>query len=329
MSNHLLVTASAKNLERVKSLLEKLDTEQSGGMKTELLVLAKGKAADMAPTLTRMVAALSPVVAGRQGNPQSVIVSPDVGSNSLVVTGPQADVEKVLKMAKQLDDATIGGVGANTFIIALKNGDATQMAQMIRDLYQQQSAAATKERKSIDALAVSADARSNALVLSTTKDMYEQVSQWVQRIETMQPQRTGLKILTLQNADPTEVNNAIRQIYAPTGAGGSGVVPVRRGPGGPSGVEGPAQGPAPGGGKVETTVLPQQKSILIGGASDEDFEAIKKLAEMLDKAAEDNKHITRVFTLKNVSNTRAATALNAMFRAIPGKAGTTRPRRTW
>ncbi len=94
-----------------------------------------------------------------------------------------------------------------------------------------------------------------------------------------------------------------------------------RGPGGPTGVEGPAQGPTPGaGGKVETTVLPQVNSLLIN-ASDEDFNAIKKLAEMLDKAAQDNKRVTRVFPLKNVSNARAATALNTMFRGVPGKAG--------
>ncbi len=79
MSNYLLVTASAKNLDRIKSLLEKLDTEQAGGMKTELLVLAKGKAADMAPTLTRMVGAWTTTPAGRAGSQPGVVVSADIG----------------------------------------------------------------------------------------------------------------------------------------------------------------------------------------------------------------------------------------------------------
>ena len=320
-SNHIIVTASAKNLEKVKTLLEKLDTEQAGGVKTELVILLKAKAVDVAPVLSRMAAG-SAYTGGRAsgiaGFTMPSIVSADAGSNSLVITGPSVDIDKIVKMAKQLDEANTVG-GTSTFVVSLKNGDAATVAQMVRDLYQQQAQAAARDRKTIDALAVTSDARSNAVVLSTTKEMYEQVSQWVGQIETMTSPRGTVRIIKLENADPAELDKAIKQLF-PQGTGGS-VLPVRRGAGGPAGAEGAPQGPAPtGGGKVESTVLPQQRSVLVN-ASDEDFETIKKVAEAMEKAAIEGRRMVQVFPLKNVSNSRIAAALTAMYRAVPGRAG--------
>ena len=307
VSNSLLVTANAANLAKVQALVKQMDLEETGGIRTELVILKHAKSPDVAPILTRMIQA-SPTGAARGG--PSVVVSPDAGSNGLVLSGPPGELDKVLKMATQLDQATSSSA-TTVRIIPLKNGDATAVATMVRDLYNQQLQVAQRDRKSLDPLAVSSDVRSNAIVLSTSEAMFKQVSEWVNQIEVMQPARGALKIITLQHADPTEVQKAIEQLYGTSGAGGAPVMPIRRGARGAPGVSG-ATTP---GGKVETSVLPQQRSILIN-ASDEDFETIQKLAEALDAAAADARRTLRVFALKNTSNMRVAPALTNLYRAI-------------
>ncbi|MCX5676331.1 MAG: hypothetical protein NTX87_15120, partial [Planctomycetota bacterium] len=54
ISNSLIVTANAQNLDKVKSLLEKLDTEAAGGVRTELLLLKNARALELAPILQKM-----------------------------------------------------------------------------------------------------------------------------------------------------------------------------------------------------------------------------------------------------------------------------------
>ena len=330
VSNSIIVTASAKNLEKVKDLLEKLDSEATAGIRSEMLILENAKAEDLAPVLTKMAQASTAAAGasspssryGSTARQQGVSVSAEKGSNALVISGPSNDVDKIVAMAKDLDKATTSSA-ATVRVIQLANGDAPEVARMVQDLYRQQYLLAIREKRSIDPLAVSSDVRANAIVLATSDDMYKQVSEWVAQIEEMQPQRGALKIITLKHADPSEVEQAIRQIFGE--AAGRSVTPVRRSssgvrtsrPGGSRGEAGAAGRKGPTGGKVETTVLPQQRAILIN-ASDTDYEIIKQLAEALDAAAADTKRQFKVFSLKNTSNTRVALALTTLYRAVPG-----------
>ncbi len=320
MSNSLIVTANTQNLEKFNALLAQLDTQIAGGIRTELIILKNAKAVDVAPVLTRMV---QTAASGGKGAAAAaaVSISAETGSNGLVVSGPSSEVEKVMKMVDDIDQASIGTL-SSVYVVALKNGDATSVAQMVHDLYTQQQQAALRDKKSIDPLAVTSDLRSNAIVLATTKQMYEQVTLWVNQIESMQPARGSVRIISLQNADPTDLNNAIRQIF-PSGTG-TPTIPLRRGPNGAVGATGAAGAPTGGttSGKVDATVLPAQRSVLIS-ASDEDFETIKKLAEAMDAAAADAKRQVKVFPLKHGNNTRIALALTNMYRAGAQRLGPT------
>ena len=325
-SNSLIVTANAENLKKVQALLAKLDTEESGGVTSEMLLLTKAQAEDLAPVLQQMATtAAGGGTAGRYGarsaGGQAVSVSAEKGSNALVFSGPASEVERLITMARSLDEATAGST-PSVRVIQLKNGDAPEVASMIQDLYRQQYLLAMRERRTIEPLAVSSDARANALILAAGDEMYEQVSQWVTQIETMQPERGTLRIISLKHADPSEVQDAINRLFGEEA--GKGAVPIRRTPSrsyrpssGSRGAPGAPGAAGPAGGRVETTVLPQQQAILIS-ASDEDFAAIQKLAEALDAAAADARRQYQVFALEHTSNTKIAGALTTLYRRAVG-----------
>jgi len=301
-SNTLIVGANAENLAKIHELLAAIDSEEAGGMRTELLVLSHANASEVAKTLTSV--APRPTRGGRGAQQEGVKVSAEPGSNALVFSGPSAEVDKMLKMAVEIDLAAEQSQ-ASVRIIQLTNGDATEVAAMMQDLQRQQQRA----KRGTEPLAISADVRANAVILTGSKTAVEQGAQWITEVEKLTPQVGPMRIIELKHADPEEVKKAIDQLFQGGSPRGFSARPSRSS----AGAGNRAARTGGKGGKVETSVMPKQRAILVS-ASDADFEAIKALVEALDKAAEEVKQQVQVFMVVHASNTRIATALNDMYR---------------
>ena len=302
VSGSLIVTANEQNLAKIRSLLETLDTETAEGAGTELMLLENAKATDLAQVLSRVAGAAGarPPAPGQPPVPEAVVTA-DAASNALVMSGPPGALERLMAMAKQLDQAS-ATAEAGVYVIPLESGDAAEVARMIQRLYQQQYWSARRAGQTADTLAVSADDRANAVILAASKEMYEQVLAWVTEVEQMKPALGQPRVIRLECADPAEVERAIRELF------GNARVP----PGGPPGR---SAGGGRGRGRVETAVLEKLRSVLVT-ASDAEYEAARKLAETLDAAAAQAKRHVRVFTLANATNTRVAAALQSMYQAM-------------
>lgn len=306
-SNSLIVTANQVNMDKVKALIVKLDGEQTAGLRTEMLLLKQGRATDIAATLSK--------VAPTGRNEDRVVVTAEEGSNALVFSGPSSQLDQLMKMALQLDQASSGSA-TGVHILQIKQGDAATTANMIRDLYNQQAQMARAARRTVEPLAVSADARANAVVLACSQEMFEQVRQWVGQVETMQPERGKVRLIHLENVDPVDVQKAIEQLF-----GGETTAPARGTTGGRTGTTGGRTGTtggrtrgSPGSDRIETSILDKQKALLVT-ADDEDYETILQLVATLDAAAKEKKRQVKVFQLIHADNTRIAQALSTMYRA--------------
>ena len=311
--NVLVFSGPAADLEKLRKLIQELDNiVPENATDTKVIALKNGQAASVAQALTGAFVAPK----GKTANPEDqVTVVAEVGSNSVVVTASALNMKKVEDLVKILDAGTEGR--ASVYTIQLKNGDAYTMAAMVRDLFTQTS----KGQKQSDPLGVTADDRANALVLATTKEIYEKVSEWVAKLEEMKPARGNLRLIQIQNADPADVDRAIKQLYNLPGAPGPAGAPATPGPRrpNPAGTSGTTTG-----GRVETTVLPGQKSIMIN-ANDEDFAEIQKIIKQMEDQALAAKREIKVFTLKNASNLKVATALDQVYRQPAGTGKTVAP----
>lgn len=328
----VIVSAPADRHELIAKTIQEIDQAQGGeaAMSVKVYKIEHADATTLAASLNSTLSdsnrpAAAGGARGTRGSPAGsglLRITGDAGSNSLIVRASQEDHDRIAQLLVSLDSEKTGQGG--TYIIALKNGDAATVATMVRDLYAQ----STRGQKQVEPMGVTADERANAIILSTSKDNYEKVLEWVNKVEEMKPSRGNLRIITVPTADPTEVDNAIRQLYnmsVPAGrAGSSSAGGARRGGNAPGGTTGGTAGAITGGsgvgsGKVETTVLPQQRTILVN-ANDQDFEDIMKLVASLEEAAKTSKRDIRIFTLKNATNTRVAPALDNLFRQVAGGA---------
>jgi len=280
-ANALIVSASPKNLEKVRSLIKQIDVEDTGGRKIEFMLLEHAKAADLAKVLASVL-----TQTGRRGGRRG-------------------------SLAKQLDQA-VTAAGSQTHLLPLKNADATQVAAMVTQLNRDAILAARYAGKaqSVEPVAVSADPRTNVLVVVASEAEYKRISVMVNQIDEMST-RSNLKLIQLKNADPNDVLKAIQQIY---GSGANGVVTRRvRGARGARGARG-------GAGAMDATVLTGQKALLVN-ASEEDWKTIQEIVKALDEAADKVKPEVLVFPLAKAPNTRVAQALTSMYRAAqrPGR----------
>ncbi len=301
-SNSLIVTASEANLERVKSLLEKVDTPETGNMVTQFMLLKHGQAPDLAQVLQRIAAnTATPAV---RGAPQRrVVVTADATSNGLIINGPSLEVTQLMQMALQLDQAS-ESAASQIYVLKLEKGDATEVVSMVQNLYDQERAAARSERRTVDPFAVSVDQRANAVVMVTTKAMYDRMKGLIDQVETLKPRVGTPRIIILEHADPEDVNEAIQNLF---GQSGSSTNTNQRGRRTSRNTTTSTSS------RVEVTVLAQSKGLMVN-ASDEDFEAVEKLVKALDKAAAESKPELRVVKLKYASNTRVASAVTQMYR---------------
>ncbi len=299
-SNSLVVTASAENLKKVTALVAELDSEEISGVKTKFMVLKNARAADIAGILSKIAESTAAPAYGRRRTAatRSVAISPEATSNAVVVSGPAAKVAEMMQMAGDLDQAaTVSSTGV--YIIPLEKGDAESVANMLSTLHYQQLQAARREGTSMEAMAVSADPRANAVVVATTKQMYERVKTWIAQLEEMKPQRDSIRIITVESAAPEDVKRAIEQMFD-------------QGEPGTRGRRGRAGGGRSGKGQVDVSVIEKPRGVIIS-ADERDFEAIRELVKGLEAAAEKGKRLRKIFKLANVTNQRVVQALARLY----------------
>jgi len=78
-------------------------------------------------------------------------------------------------------------------------------------------------------LRISADASSNSLVVAATKEMHDEVARLLAEMDKPTLE-TAVRVIPLNQADPTEVAQTLRNLYASRTAGGRRGAPGRTSP---------------------------------------------------------------------------------------------------
>ncbi len=307
----LIVSASAEQHEMIDKIIKQVQSAQTdGGGTTKVIQLHNGKAVEVAKTLTVIAdtkRTATPSVHGGAAGP-AVTVAAEVNSNSIILSGPAAAVEKFAGMIDQLEKANTQ-TAEGTFILPLERAKAAQVAEMVLDLHRQQLAAAQRTQREVPPLAVTPDDRSNTLVLICSPERFKEVATWVNQVEQMNPKQGTPRIIQLENVDPNELEGALRKLYgSSSGAGAPGG--ERRG-GERRGGETSGAGALP----FTVSVLPAQRQLLVD-ASQEDLKVIQDLVKALEGAAKTQKPEIRLFELKNADSTRTADSLRQIFTNI-------------
>jgi len=297
-SNTLLVSAPEGVQKVAEELIRTLDSEAAEAGRTVVRVMPLGfaEASQLMQTLNQTMGSLE----FPSGGKPTVLGAP--GSNALILTGSEADLNKVEELVKTLDVRPTDAGTARIETFELKHSDATQLAQVVQRLLSDQQDTDPKllqvklqysQRNRPDlfkppTVRVEADARNNTLIVSAPAATLELATQIIERLDQAQgsPDRTAMTF-TPSRGDPAALAAMVGKIVNTT-------VP---------------QGRAP----LELVPEPRTGSILALGSPEQVAEAMKRLAEYDDRSVALPQVQLEIISLKNADASSVAPTVQAML----------------
>lgn len=203
--NTLVVDANRLQLEQIEQLVRVMDAAPAGDKTTFHAVhLAKGKAEEVATAVTASFAAQL----GKGKLPRTT-VTPVNGANTLLINGPNPEVEDVLKIIQALD-VEMKGDEIEIRIYKLENGTAKEVSVIIEHLLQ--GVSRSKARSA--SVNVVVDARANSLIISGTHAHFRVVEKILPTLDKA-PERSDrdVQFVWLKKAKALDVVTKLEALF--------------------------------------------------------------------------------------------------------------------
>lgn len=240
-TNALLVAGREEAVALIEVLIRDLDSDEvSHWVEPAVIPLAHANPGELAERLNAILVrglATSPEAMGLQrqfgrlrvslsgGDPndpasrvqadlfapvQSLSIVPAPESSSLIVVGTPRNIEVVRELVKQLD-APAASAANQTRFLPLQRAAAERVAATVRDIFRQrQEAGALRDE---DRLIVTADPRTNALIISTSPRSLAVVESIVAGMDSEKANPTvGLHVLPVEGASAADLAPQIQRL---------------------------------------------------------------------------------------------------------------------
>ncbi|OBX33826.1 type II secretion system protein D precursor [Halomonas elongata] len=190
-----------EQVARTQPLPVGLDDAQGNEIATEVLHTENLAAAELAGIL-------EPLIDANVGT-----LTPNPGSNSVVVTDWKANLGRLKRLTERLD----GYRQADTEVFPVTHANAKRLVQTLKDVLSDDGSTAT----------VVADARANAVVAFGTPSQRRQVSTLIARLDAPQDHDTTTAVIPLSHADAADVAKVLGDLA--NSVSGARAVPTRSG----------------------------------------------------------------------------------------------------
>jgi general secretion pathway protein D len=197
-SNALVVTDYASSVKRIEKLIDSIDQPNADA---PLVVLVKhASAVDLANIINKLMPEAAAPAAGGDDNQRFVLVA-DSRTNSLLLRSDNPGrIARVKELVAKLDSAA--NVPGNIHVVALKNTDATKLAQTLRSVMSGDTSAlaqtSTNPQGTMQQSAssgspsgggmVQADIASNSLIITASEPVYNNLRSVIDKLDVRRPQ---------------------------------------------------------------------------------------------------------------------------------------------
>lgn len=210
-TNSLIVSAGRKELSRIERIVEQLDVPEFVKLPEPVVIpIQRGRASALAASISQMFTSQS-------AGPRSARIFGDDLSNTLVVRADEEDLIQIWALVRELQSKSEAGVAPR--LIRLKTMPATRLRSLV------QTAFAPVAQRLGEPFAVEVERTSNALVVSASAGVFEQVRAFVEQLDEpeaeggadagdAQPEGPvpGMRIVPVVNNEPGEIRAMLEQI---------------------------------------------------------------------------------------------------------------------
>jgi type II secretory pathway component GspD/PulD (secretin) len=311
-SNSLLVAASQEDNRTLDELLERLDAKQENpSLVLTVLPLKHNDAGKVSTALESLFAARlrAQSLPGQTPLPSEQIkIEPDSLNNALVVSASKENIDLMKGLLEKLDqEPTIAGGVFEMF--TLEFASVQRVSTILKSLVDQglyrpglPPGASVKGNSSRDILSISADPRSNTLIVSASPENMTIVREVVKRIDTKDLAATGdVRTYSLKHARASSLVTTLNQYFQAKRTADSIAVNAN---------ERAIPATAIGDDRVNT--------ILVTGGK-EAFDVVDRLLPQLDGDSVFSRLNFKVFPLKKATAMKLQTTLQPIFANRPPK----------
>ncbi|HHH76029.1 MAG TPA: hypothetical protein ENL03_03275, partial [Phycisphaerae bacterium] len=317
-TNSIILLGGGEKLAMIEAVITKLDElgdQQSGDMK--IFILKNAKAVDLAPTVQAAFSSGSSSPSSRtyrdrwgrtqqiQGNVAaggSVKIIPDMVTNRLIVVASVDLMDKISKMITDLDDATVQE--GSVKIIALKVADAQQLVAIITNAVSKKDPSG----RTISSLIVSADERTNSLVLSGPASDIATAADLVGKLDEKSPEQAReIHVIRLTSGKASDIAGTLSRLFDKQASQSKSIQYGRWG----RSSQTPSSSTSGSGPKIEAE---NSTNTLIISASPADWPLLKKILDEL-KLDSVLATTTKEIVLKHAISEEVAQSLNAIYAA--------------
>ncbi len=229
-TNSVVVSSTPDNLKAMNDVVKLLDAYPiSEGVRVWVFALKYADATELAKTLTKMFdegrsvglrapgkGATVPVVPGVPTSPAgkamvfNTVVMADARTNTLVVAGRQDSLDLADQLVSKLDRP--GLISKYPIhMVVLDNNDAATVAPLLEKLFTQQAGGS---KALSDKVSIVAEPATNALLIAASPENYDILQGLVHKLDTVQEIKTLVREFPLQNADATQVADALKNLFS-------------------------------------------------------------------------------------------------------------------
>ncbi|HAW96761.1 MAG TPA: hypothetical protein DCX60_10830, partial [Phycisphaerales bacterium] len=291
-TNTIVVSASRKNLDKIKGIVAQLDVADFMKLPPPRLIpVISGSPDQLAASLRELYAA------GENRSGVTTRIIADDPSGTVIVRADDQEYAQILALAEAIQQ-NAGSYGLSVHVLALENADAGNIVDTIRSAF---SAQAERTRSP---LSLEADLVSNSVVVACTGAMWSEIRGTIQQMDRMRPAGgQGVFIIELENVPAEEVLRVIESIglddTSRDGVAGRLVVEP-----------------------VTATTLEGRNALLVA-ANPADKDTLVSIARSLDQTGSIDGETSRLalVPLENIPASNVAETLRSLFDADSAEAG--------
>ncbi len=217
-TNQVVVIGRPDAVKLLTELAASLDVKGLDVMPFEIVKLEYASAAALEAALTDMIdkrAESLPKGTGPNADKaEKVVIKGDPRSRSLIIAARKVRMEELKGLIHRLDVPATGLVD-DIRTITLKEGNATEMADTLKTLWEQrkQEQEGTGGFK-LEVPAIVADARSNSLIVAASKGDFDAIEQVVAKIESLELNpMANIYIVTLKYNSAQQLSSAMTALF--------------------------------------------------------------------------------------------------------------------
>ncbi len=189
--------------------------------------------------------------------PPTAHIAPHAGSNSLIITGTAANINRTLRLIDRMDKEQRS---ADIRVIYLKHADAQKMSQVVNQTINAQSAANTKKGQPPAQISVQVDEGLNALIVQAPENEFPVIQALIDQLDIERPESGDVHVMYLKFAQAPDLVAILDGLSQPAAEGEKGAAPTAK----------------------VSIQADEPTNALIIRAEREDFESLQSVIEKLD-----------------------------------------------